>query len=104
MHVRRSPIAAAIALCLFSLPALAADPQPADLLKQAEAERKPYLETVKELVAIDTGTGQEKGLTTVSGMLVKRLEGLGAGVTTTPATPSPRRRSRSRNAAASSPR
>ncbi|MFL9812057.1 M20/M25/M40 family metallo-hydrolase [Stutzerimonas sp. VN223-3] len=88
MHVRPSPLAAAIALCFFSLNGLAADLKPAELLEQAEAERKPYLETVKELVAVDTGTGQEKGLATVSQMLVKRLEALGATVTTTPATPS----------------
>jgi glutamate carboxypeptidase len=88
MHVRPAPLAAAVALCFFSLTSLAADLKPDELLKQAEAERKPYLETVKNLVAIDTGTGQEKGLTTVSQMLVKRLEALGAEVTATPATPS----------------
>ncbi|WP_313026523.1 M20/M25/M40 family metallo-hydrolase [Pseudomonas lopnurensis] len=88
MHARRSPIAATIALCLFACSALAADLEPGELLRQAEAERQPYLETLKELVAIDTGTGQEKGLVTVSQMLVKRLEALGAEVGTRPATPS----------------
>jgi glutamate carboxypeptidase len=88
MRVHPSPLAAAIALCFFSLNGIAADLKPAELLEQAEAERKPYLETVKELVAVDTGTGQAKGLATVSQMLVKRLEALGAKVTTTPATPS----------------
>jgi glutamate carboxypeptidase len=58
------------------------------LLKKAEAEQKSYLATVKELVDIDTGTGQALGLKTVSAMLVERLKGLGAEVTTTPATPS----------------
>jgi glutamate carboxypeptidase len=58
------------------------------LLKKAEAEQKSYLATVKELVDIDTGTGHGLGLKTVSAMLVERLKGLGAEVTTTPATPS----------------
>ena len=88
MRARPSPLAAAVALCFFSLTSLAAELKPDELLKQAEAEQKPYLETVKELVAVDTGTGLEKGLATVSQMLVKRLEALGAKVTTTPATPS----------------
>ena len=88
MRARPTPLAAAVALCFFSLTSLAAELKPDELLKQAEAEQKPYLETVKELVAVDTGTGLEKGLATVSQMLVKRLEALGAKVTTTPATPS----------------
>lgn len=88
MHARRSSIAAALALGLFALPALAAELQPSELLKQAETEQPAYLETLKALVAVDTGTGQQQGLSTVSQMLVERLEALGAEVTTTPATPS----------------
>ena len=88
MHARRSSIAAAFALGLFALPALAAEIQPGELLKQAETEQPAYLETVKALVAVDTGTGQQEGLAKVSQMLVERLEALGAEVTATPATPS----------------
>ena len=88
MHARRSSIAAALALGLFALPALAAEIQPGELLKQAETEQPAYLETVKALVAVDTGTGQQEGLAKVSQMLVERLETLGAEVTATPATPS----------------
>lgn len=88
MRARPSTLAAAVALCFYSLTGLAADLEPHELLKQAEAEQAPYLETVKELVSVDTGTGLEKGLATVSQMLVKRLEALGATVSTTPATPS----------------
>ena len=88
MHVRPSPLAALAAACLFSLSAHAADIPPAELLKQAQAEQPSYLETVKELVSVDTGTGTEKGLTTISALLVKRLKDLGASVETTPATPS----------------
>jgi glutamate carboxypeptidase len=88
MLTRRSPIAAAIALSFLSLTALAADLAPEQLLKKAEAEQKSYLATVKQLVDVDTGTGQAPGLKTVSAVLVERLKALGAEVTTTPASPS----------------
>ncbi|MEQ7922713.1 M20/M25/M40 family metallo-hydrolase [Xanthomonas sp. WHRI 1810A] len=88
MLVRRSPLAAAMALSLFSLTALAAPLPPDQLLKNAQAEQKAYLATVKQLVDIDTGTGQAPGLKTVSAVLVERLKALGAEVKTSPATPS----------------
>jgi len=89
MHVRAvAPIAAAVALCLSSLSAMAAEIKPAELLKQAKAEQSAYIATVKQLVAVDTGTGQVEGLATVSQMLVERLQALGAEVSTSPATPS----------------
>lgn len=88
MLIRRSPIAAAIAFSLLSCAALATDQAPDQLLKQAQAEQKSYLTTVKELVDIDTGTGQAPGLKSVSAVLVERLKALGAEVTTTPASPS----------------
>ncbi|MBN0978855.1 M20/M25/M40 family metallo-hydrolase [Pseudomonas hygromyciniae] len=87
MLMRRSSIAAALSFSFLSCSAFATDLAP-QLLKKAEAEQKSYLATVKELVDIDTGTGQALGLKTVSAMLVERLKGLGAEVTTTPATPS----------------
>ena len=88
MPIRRSPITAAIALSLLAFSALAADLAPEALLKKAEAERKPYLATVEQLVNVDTGTGQEPGLKTVSALLVERLKALGAEVETSPASPS----------------
>ena len=91
MHVRPSSLAALAAACLLALSAQAAQAAPlpaADLYKQAQAEQPAYLDTVKELVSVDTGTGQEKGLATISALLVKRLKELGATVETTPATPS----------------
>jgi len=81
-----APIAAAVALCLSSLSAMAAEIKPAELLEQANAEKSAYIETVKQLVAVDTGTGQAEGLATVSQMLVERLQALGAEVSTSPAT------------------
>jgi glutamate carboxypeptidase len=88
MPIRRSPIAAAIAFSALSFTAFASDLPPDQLLKQAEAEQKSYLATVKQLVDIDTGTGQAPGLKEVSALLVERLKALGADVKTTPASPS----------------
>lgn len=89
MYLRAvTPLAAAIALCLSPLTGQAAELQPAERLAQAKAEQPAYLETVKQLVAVDTGTGQQAGLSTVSQMLVERLKALGAEVSSRPATPS----------------
>lgn len=88
MYVRSTALAAAIAATLLCSSAFAAEVPPEQLLKNAEAEQKAYLATVEQLVDIDTGTGQAPGLKTVSDMLVKRLEALGATVQTTPASPS----------------
>lgn len=88
MQLSRPPFAAALALCLACTAATAAEPAPKDLLKQAQAERQSYLDTLKTLVSVDTGTGTQAGLTEVSALLVKRLQALGAQVKTSPATPS----------------
>lgn len=88
MPIRRSPITAALALSFLSFSVLAADLAPDALLKKAQAEQKPYLATVEQLVNVDTGTGQEPGLKTVSALLVERLKALGAKVETSPASPS----------------
>ncbi|MEE4860432.1 M20/M25/M40 family metallo-hydrolase [Pseudomonas alliivorans] len=88
MQFRRTSVASVIAFSVLSLGAFASDLPPEQLLKKAEAEQKAYLATVKELVDVDTGTGQAPGLKTVSALLVERLKALGAEVTTTPATPS----------------
>jgi len=84
----RPPHAIALALLSACTHATAADPSPQDLLKQAQGEQPAYLETLKTLVSVDTGTGTEAGLTQISAELVKRLKALGADVQTHPATPS----------------
>ncbi|WP_122378147.1 M20/M25/M40 family metallo-hydrolase, partial [Pseudomonas cannabina] len=68
--------------------AMAADLPADQLLKQAQAEQPSYLATVRQLVDVDTGTGQAPGLKVISALLVERLKALGAEVTTTPAEPS----------------
>ncbi|WP_122522125.1 M20/M25/M40 family metallo-hydrolase [Pseudomonas viridiflava] len=88
MQFRRTSVASVIAFSILSNGAFAAEISPEQLLKKAETEQTAYLETVKQLVDVDTGTGQAPGLKTISALLVERLKALGAEVTTTPATPS----------------
>ncbi len=68
--------------------AFAAAPPAAELLRQAEAERPAYLDTLRQLVAVDSGTGQAEGLGQLSALLAERLQALGAQVRSAPATPS----------------
>ncbi|MDF9756523.1 M20/M25/M40 family metallo-hydrolase [Pseudomonas hunanensis] len=84
MHLRLCTLALALACAT----AQAAEPTPQELYSQAQAEQPHYLETLKSLISVDTGTGTEAGLKQVGAELVKRLEALGAKVTTQPATPS----------------
>ncbi|KTC15726.1 glutamate carboxypeptidase [Pseudomonas marginalis ICMP 11289] len=88
MQFRRTSVASVIAFSILSTGAFAAEISPEQLLKKAETEQTAYLETVMQLVDVDTGTGQAPGLKTISALLVERLKALGAEVTTTPATPS----------------
>ncbi|MBV1810884.1 M20/M25/M40 family metallo-hydrolase [Pseudomonas viridiflava] len=88
MQFRRTSVASVIAFSILSTGAFAADISPEQLLKKSEIEQTAYLETVRQLVDVDTGTGQAPGLKTISALLVERLKALGAEVTTTPATPS----------------
>ncbi|MEE4219773.1 M20/M25/M40 family metallo-hydrolase [Pseudomonas viridiflava] len=88
MQFRRTSVASVIAFSILSTGAFAAEISPEQLLKKAETEQTAFLETVKQLVDVDTGTGQAPGLETISALLVERLKALGAEVTTTPATPS----------------
>ncbi|MBV1813513.1 M20/M25/M40 family metallo-hydrolase [Pseudomonas viridiflava] len=88
MQFRRTSVASVIAFSILSTGAFAAEISPEQLLKKAETEQTAYLETVRQLVDVDTGTGQAPGLKTISALLVERLKALGAEVSTTPATPS----------------
>lgn len=88
MQIRRTSVASVIAFSILSTGAFAAEISPEQLLKKAETEQTAYLETVRQLVDVDTGTGQAPGLKTISALLVERLKALGAEVSTTPATPS----------------
>ena len=89
MQLSRFSFTAATVLALLVSAAVnAAETDPQALLAKARAEQPAYLDTLKTLVAVDTGTGTKPGLDQVSALLVKRLEALGAKVETSPASPS----------------
>ncbi len=76
MHARRLPRLLPLALTfLLSPAAFAADTPAAELLRQAEAERPAYLDTLRQLVAVDSGTGQAEGL----GQLIRAARRTPAG-------------------------
>jgi glutamate carboxypeptidase len=77
-----------LTLALACSAAHAADTSSQDLFKQAQAEQPRYLETLRTLVSVDTGTGTEAGLVQIGAELEKRLKALGADVRTHPAAPS----------------
>jgi len=88
MPLPSPPHAIALALLIACTQATAAEPTFTELLTQAETEQAAYLQTLQNLVSVDTGTGTAAGLTQVGAELVKRLQALGAQVRTQPATPS----------------
>ena len=51
-----------------------------DVMAAAEAEREPLLETLRELVSIESGSGDAEGLRRIAGVIAERLRGLGGDV------------------------
>ncbi|RXT53044.1 glutamate carboxypeptidase [Bosea sp. Tri-44] len=70
--------AAAGFLMLIAVPALAAPQKP--VLDAAEAERPAYLETLKALVSIESGSRDSEGLATIAALIAERLKALGGEV------------------------
>lgn len=75
---------APIAFGLSTTLALPAMSQDADILAAAEAQKEPYLETLKNLVNTDSGTGYVEGLSAVEAVLTERLAARGLAVETRP--------------------
>jgi glutamate carboxypeptidase len=74
-------------LSLFiGLPAAAA-PMNKALYEQAQQQRPEFVKLLASLVNVDSGTGSEKGLAKVSGMIVAEAEKLGMKVELVPAAP-----------------
>lgn len=88
MPIRCSTLATVMGLACLPLISFAAEFTPAQRLDSARAEQAAYLQTLKQLVDVDTGTGQAPGLKSVSQLLVQRLKALGAEVRTQSASPS----------------
>jgi glutamate carboxypeptidase len=76
---------ASLGLFLAALPAAAAPVEPA--LSLAMKEKTPLIESLKDLVAIESGSGDREGLDRIADLIAGRLKALGGAVTTI--TPDP---------------
>ena len=77
-HVRLLPVLGLLAAFVFADGALAAPDEP--VLKQAQAQKQPLLDTLKELVSIESGSGDREGLDRISQLILERLKALGGEV------------------------
>ena len=71
-------IATLFLVSAFGLPVLAAPQEPTASL--AAKEKAPYLDTLRELVSIESGSGDREGLDKISGLIADRLKALGGEV------------------------
>jgi len=76
---RRLPAAAALAAALACSPAFAQTPDAA-VQRAAAAQKQPLLDTLKELVSIETGSRDTEGLQRASELVAAKLRALGAQV------------------------
>ena len=77
-HVRLLPVLGLLAAFVFADGALAAPDEP--VLKHAQAQKQPLLDTLKELVSIESGSGDREGLDRISQLILERLKALGGEV------------------------
>lgn len=77
MKKSRLPRLAAAVLCL-ALPALAQPVQP--VLERVQAEKQAFLDTVKELTSIESGSRDFEGVERISAVIAARLNALGGEV------------------------
>ena len=77
LFIRR--VMTAILLCAIATPAVLAAPlEP--VLTLAAKEKAPLLDTLKELVSIESGSGDREGLDRIANLIATRLEALGGRV------------------------
>jgi glutamate carboxypeptidase len=76
-HFRRLPLAVGLALAALA-PAAAAPVEPVRTL--AAKEKAPLIETLKDLVAIESGSGDREGLDRIADVVAARLTALGGAV------------------------
>lgn len=77
---RRLTIAAALATTLLSAPSFAQGTPDAAVQRAAAAQKQPLLDTLKELVSIETGSRDLEGLTRATELVAGKLRALGAQV------------------------
>jgi glutamate carboxypeptidase len=70
--------ALAVTLGLAAAPALAAPVEPVRTL--AAKEKAPFIDTLKDLVSIESGSGDREGLDRISDLIARRLQALGGAV------------------------
>ncbi|MBW4469935.1 MAG: M20/M25/M40 family metallo-hydrolase [Stenomitos rutilans HA7619-LM2] len=78
-----------VAIVLLKPPTVVATTAPdAALYKQAQQVQTSFLKSLETLVNIDSGTGNQTGLTQVEKLVIEQLQAIGATVQTVAATPS----------------
>jgi glutamate carboxypeptidase len=70
----------ALAAVVLSLAASAAAQAAADVRARVQQERAPYLETLRQLVSIESGSGDVEGLARIGELIAGRLRALGGDV------------------------
>jgi glutamate carboxypeptidase len=68
------------AACLLAAPLLAFAAPDAYVMQQVQIEKAPYLQTLQELVSIESGSGDREGLDKISALIADKLKALGGKV------------------------
>lgn len=74
-HIKTAVLAASIS---FFAPVFAApNAEQLPVWQQAQAQQQPLLDTLKELVSIESGSGDREGLDRISQLIFDRLKAMG---------------------------
>jgi glutamate carboxypeptidase len=76
-HLRSTDLAAGLCLAAAA-PAIAAPVEPVRTL--AASEKAPFIDTLKDLVSIESGSGDREGLDKIADLIAARLKALGGAV------------------------
>ena len=76
-HLRRTALAAGLSLAAAA-PAVAAPVEPVRSL--AAKEKAPFIDTLKDIVSIESGSGDREGLDRIADVIASRLKALGGAV------------------------
>jgi glutamate carboxypeptidase len=80
-----------LALALLVLPVLASAQVNEAVRSQAQAEQQPMLDTMRDLVAIESGSSDPEGLARIAALIAGRMRALGGEVEMVPASPDSQR-------------
>ena len=79
-HLTRRFVQVAIVACAFLLPASAVAAPNQAVLSLAGQQKQPLLDTLRDLVNIESGSGDREGLDRISQVIFDRLKALGGDV------------------------